>query len=81
MKDVELFDEELDAGGDQVVGHVVAVDLDQRGHDQQVTTRVEDVPELMGGIDDCGHAISAENEVIIFFSKLQLEKISQKFHK
>ena len=70
MEDVELFDQELNAGCDQVVGHVVAVDLDQGRHNQQVSTRVKNVPELMGGIDDCGHAISAENEVIIFFSKI-----------
>ena len=71
MKDVELFDQELDAGSDQIVWHVVAVDLDQRGHDQQVAAGIENVSELMGGIYYRGHAVSADNWVIILFSSAE----------
>ena len=63
MEDVELFDEELNAAGDQVVGHVVAVYLDDGRHDQQVAVRLEDVLELVSGIDDGGHAVSDDHAV------------------
>ena len=58
MQDVQLLDQVLDAGGDQVVGQVVAVNLHDGGHDQQVAAGVEDVLELVGGVDDGGHAVS-----------------------
>ena len=63
VEDVELFDEELDAAGYQVVGHVVAVYLDDGRHDQQVAVGLEDVLELVRGIDDGGHAVSDDHAV------------------
>ena len=63
MEDVELFDEELNAGSDHVVGHVVAVYLDDGRHDQEVTVRLENVLELVGGVDDGGHAVSDDHAV------------------
>ena len=63
MEDVELLDEELNAAGDQVVGHVVAVYLDDGRHDQQVAVRLENVLELVSGIDDGGHAVSDDHAV------------------
>ena len=58
VENVELFDEALYAGGDQVVGEVVAVYLQDGGHDQQVAARVEDVLELVRGVDDGGQTVS-----------------------
>ena len=58
VKNVELFDEALNAGGDQVVGEVVAVYLQDGGHDQQVAARVEDVLELVRGVDNRGQTVS-----------------------
>ena len=63
MEDVELLDEELNAAGDQVVGHVVAVYLDDGRHDQQIAVRLENVLELVSGIDDGGHAVSDDHAV------------------
>ena len=63
MEDVELLDEELNAAGDQVVGHVVAVYLDDGRHDQEVTVRLENVLELVSGVDDGGHAVSDDDAV------------------
>ena len=63
VEDVELFDEELDAAGYQVVGHVVAVYLDDGRHDQQVSVGLENVLELVSGIDDGGHAVSDDHAV------------------
>ena len=63
VEDVELFDEELDAARYQVVGHVVAVYLHNGGHDQQVSVGLEDVLELVGGVDDGGHAVSDDHAV------------------
>ena len=58
VENVELFDEALNAGGDQVVGEVVAVYLQDGGHDQQVAARVEDVLELVRGVDNRGQTVS-----------------------
>ena len=58
VENVELFDEALNAGGDQVVGEVVAVYLQDGGHDQQVPARVEDVLELVRGVDNRGQTVS-----------------------
>ena len=63
MEDVQLFDEELDAARYQVVGHVVAVYLDDGRHDQQVSVCLENVLELVSGIDDGGHAVSDDDAV------------------
>ena len=63
MEDVQLFDEELDAARYQVVGHVVAVYLDNGRHDQQVSVSLENVLELVGGVDDGGHAVSDDHAV------------------
>ena len=63
MEDIELFDEELNTAGHQEVGHVVAVYLDDGRHDQQVAVRLEDVLELVRGIDDGGHAVSDDHAV------------------
>ena len=58
-----MLHQELYAGGDQVVGHVVTVDLDYGGHDQQVPAGLEYVLELVRGIDDGGHAVSDDDAV------------------
>ena len=63
MENVELFDEELNAAGYQVVGHVVAVYLDDGGHYQQVAAGLEDILELVRGVDDGGHAVSDDDAV------------------
>ena len=63
MENVELFDEELNAAGYQVVGHVVAVYLYNGGHDQKVAAGLEYVLELVGGVNDGGHAVSDDDAV------------------
>ena len=59
MKDVELLAHIFHGGGDQVVGLVVGVDPQQVRHDQEVPVGREYRLELVGGVDDCRHAISA----------------------
>ena len=59
VEDVELFADVLDGGGDQVVGLVVGVDPQQVRHDEEVSVGRENGLELVGGVDDCRHAIPA----------------------
>ena len=53
-----MFDEELNAGSDKIIGQIVAVYLHNRWHDEQVATGVKYVLELMCGINNCSHAVS-----------------------
>ena len=43
MEDIQLFDEKLNAGGDQIIGQIVAVYLDNGGHYQEIPTGVENI--------------------------------------
>ena len=80
MQDVQLLDQVLYAGGDQVVGQVVAVDLDDGGHDEQVAAGVEDVLELMGGVDDGGHAVSEDDAVTRMESHATIQDIQEQLN-
>ena len=80
MQDVQLLDQVLYAGGDQVVGQVVAVDLDDGGHDEQVAAGVEDVLELVGGVDDGGHAVSEDDTVTRMESHAAIQDVQEQLN-
>ena len=80
MQDVKLLDQVFDGRGDEVVGQVVTVDLDDGGHDEEVATGVEDVLELMGGVDDGGHAVAKDDTVAGVQGHAAIEDIQEQLN-
>ena len=60
-----------------MVGQVVAVDLHNRGHYEQVATGVEYVLELMGCVDDGGHAVAKDDTVARVESHAAIQDIQE----
>ena len=77
MQNVELLANKLDGFGDQLVGLVVAINAKQVGHDQEKSVMTENGPELVGCIDDSGHAISQNARVLSVQCKRSIDDVDE----
>ena len=57
--------------------HVVAIYLDDGRHDQQVSVGLENVLELVSGIDDGGHAVSDDHAVSGMEGQASVENVQE----
>ena len=80
MQNVQLLDEVFDGRGDEMVGQVVTVDLDDGRHDEKVAASVEDVLELVGSVDDGGHAVTQDNAVAGVEGHATIEDIEEQLN-
>ena len=67
-----MFNKELNAGSNKIIWQIVAVDLHNWWHNQQITTCLENILKLICCIDDGGHAISVIRCNTILLLKIKI---------
>ena len=77
MQNIQLLADKFDGFGYQLVSLVVAINPQDGWHDKEKSVMTKNSPELVGCIDDGGHAISQNASVLGVQCKRSIDDVDE----